>query len=203
MKLLGIYTKYPVIVNAIKYINESNPGNGHPYHGIDHLFTVFKCACDVSEYNVCDNRPELLIAALFHDYNHLGKMGNDHANILKACDGLVEFHIKFPDFDLAYACYIITCTEFPYVVSEEELTKEGQIIRDCDLSYLFDDLSIVKLYSGLRTEFGTTLDEFTSTQDKFFNNVKFHDEILQMNWENYHRPNRFAELELLKKNDNA
>lgn len=202
MKLLDIYTQYPVLIDAIKYIIENNPGNGHSYHGIDHLFTVFKYACDVSEYNKCENRLELLVAALFHDYDHKGKMGNDNENILKACDGLSEFHTLFPVFDLAFACYIITCTEYPYVVPEEDLTKEGKIIRDCDLSYLFEDLSIVKLYYGLRTEFGTTLEQFVSSQDKFFNSVKFYDDVLQLNWE-HAKSNRFAELELLKNTPDA
>lgn len=196
MKQLDIYTKYPVLVDAIVYINETNPSNTCPYHGIDHLFTVFKYACDVSDYSACDHRLELLVAALFHDYAHAGKMGNDHENIMRALDGMSEFHNLFPNFDLVYACYVISCTEYPYVVSQEELTKEGMIIRDCDLSYLLEDISIVKLYSGLRAEFGFTLKKFVESQKAFFDNVKFNDKVLQIVW-NEKKSERYAELELL------
>lgn len=196
MKQLDIYKKFPVLIDALVYINENNPSNACPYHGIDHLYTVFKYACDVSDYNACEHRLELLVAALFHDYAHAGKMGNDHENILKACDGMSEFHTLFPHFDLAYACYVISCTEYPYVVAEEELTKEGMTIRDCDLSYLLEDISIVKLYSGLRSEFGFTLQKFVESQKAFFDSVKFYDKVLQIFWTEK-KIDRLAELELL------
>ena len=197
MKLLDIYTKYPILINAINYIVENNPGNEHPYHGIDHLFTVFKYACDVSEYNKCENRLELLVAALFHDYGHRGKLGDDADNIAKSCAELTTFHSKFPDFDLIKACHIIECTQYPYVIEDSDLTKEGEIIRDCDMSYMFEDLSIVKLYYGLRTEFNKTLPEFVETQGDFISNLKFYDDVLQMNWE-HAKENRLAELQLIK-----
>jgi len=196
MRIQDIYTKFPILINALIYINENNPSNACPYHGIDHLYTVFKYACDVSEYCSCEYRLELLVAALFHDYAHAGKMGNDHKNILNACDGLSGFHALFPEFDLAYAWYIITCTEYPYVVDDEELTTEGRIIRDCDMSYLFEDIAIVKLYYGLRTEFGFTLKKFVESQKAFFDSVKFYNKVLQIVWTEK-KIDRYTELELL------
>jgi len=196
MRLLDIYTQYPILIDAIKYINEHNPSNNNPYHSIDHLFTVFSYACDVSEYNKCDNRLELLIAALFHDYGHVGKMGDDGKNITVACDAIEEFHKNYAGFDLKYAQFLIKCTQYPYVIEYGDLTEEAKIIRDCDMSYLFEDISIVKNYYGLRTEFGFDLDKFISMQSDFMNKLEFYDDILAMNWKNV-KEIRLAELALL------
>lgn len=198
MKLLDIYNKYPIIVKAINFINLTNPSNQCPYHGIDHLFTVFSYAAKLSEHN-SEHRLELLIAALFHDYSHKGSMGNDADNINKALYGVQLFHEGNPDFDLGIVTYLIKCTEFPYVVPESGLSIDAKIIRDADLSYLLEDISIVKLYSGLRKEFGFSLTDFMNSQIGFFNSVKYHDVYLQSLWLDKYQI-RVEELNLLQAN---
>lgn len=198
MKLLDIYKQYPLVLKAINFINLTNPSNQCPYHGIDHLFTVFSYAAKLSEHN-SENRLELLIAALFHDYSHKGSMGNDHDNITKALYGVQLFHDANPDFDLGVVYYLIQCTEFPYVIPEDQLTHNAKIIRDADLSYLLEDISIVKLYSGLRKEFGFNLTDFMNSQINFFNSVKYYDVYLQSLWLDKYLI-RVEELNLLQAN---
>ena len=192
-----LYQRYPILIRALKFINLTNPSNQCPYHGIDHLFTVFEFAanhCDHAEHKL-----ELLIAALFHDYAHKGAMGGDHENILKACDGVRKFHSDNKEFDVNYVIFLICCTEYPYVVEESDLTEEAKILRDADMSYLFQNLSIVKLYSGLRKEFNYTFKQFTDMQETFFNGLKFYDPYTQMEW-TIARKERLKELKLILEN---
>lgn len=197
MNLIEIYKKFPTTVKALKYVHQNNPSNGNPYHGIDHLFMVFKYAANISVFPEPEFKNELLVAALFHDFGHVGKMGNDNANILVAQEALTKFHGLHPEFNLDVALYLIGCTEYPYVVEDKDLTMEAMILRDSDFSYLFEDISIVKLYSGLRSEFGSTLEDFMNSQPKFLEGVKFHDETLQNAWEVI-KVQRLEELSLLQ-----
>jgi hypothetical protein len=143
---------------------------------------------------------ELLIAALFHDYDHAGKLGNDALNIYNAKEGLKLFYQANPEFDIDTVFFLITCTEYPYTIPDNELSPEAKMLRDADMSYLLEDLSIVKLYSGLRKEFGISLQDFISSQDKFFNSVKFHDAYTQAKWKATAKAKRLTECEYLKKN---
>ena len=195
--MLKYYIKYPVLIKALKFINQTNPGNKNTYHNIDRLFTVFKYTTILSEQISIKNEIELFIAALFHDYNHLGKMGNDNLNIEKAKYTVAEFHKLFPEFNLDIVHYLIDCTEYPYTVKDKALTIEGKMIRDADMSYILEDISIVKLYYGLRNEFDQTLETFLDNQTNFLSNVKFYTPYLQNIW-NSIKEDKLYEIELLK-----
>lgn len=188
-------------INAINYLSISNPSNHLPYHSIDHLWFVYNsCREIISTFqnNVEIKERELLIAALFHDYDHSGGKLKDSENIVNAILGVQLFHQANPVFDLEYVKYLITCTEFPYVISDEELSLEAKILRDADLSYVFDDISIVKLYTGLRKEFNQNLFEFLNNQYNFLSSLKFYTKYFQNKWELSIRQKRLDELEALK-----
>ena len=201
--MIQIYEQYPLTLKAINFLNENNPSNNAPYHGIDHLFEVFKFSYSISQFvpdNDEINKLELLIACLFHDYNHsCGKL-KDSENISNAIDGLTMFHKIYPEFDLKITKDIIRATEYPYTLSDEDLTIEQKIIRDSDMCYLFNDISIVKLYQGLRTEFNQNLDVFLSNQGKFLDNVHFYTDKCQLMWSYSYKDVRKKELEMLIKN---
>jgi hypothetical protein len=200
--MIQIYEKYPLTLKVIKFLNENNSSNNAPYHGIDHLFEVFKFSYSISQFvpNNEINKLELLIACLFHDYNHsCGKL-KDSENISNAIDGLTMFHEIHPEFDLEITKDIIRATEYPYTLPDEDLTIEQKIIRDSDMCYLFNDISIVKLYQGLRTEFNQNLDDFLSNQGKFLDNVHFYTEKCQQMWSYSYKDVRKKELEMLIKN---
>lgn len=200
--MIQIYEEYPLTLKGIKFLNENNPSNNVPYHGIDHLFEVFKFSYSISQFVTNDeiNKLELLMACLFHDYNHsCGKL-KDSENISNAIDGLTMFHKIYPEFDLEMTKDIILATEYPYTLPDEGLTIEQKIIRDSDMCYLFNDISIVKLYQGLRTEFNQNLDDFLSNQGKFLDNVHFYTDKCQQMWSYSYKDVRKKELEMLIKN---
>jgi hypothetical protein len=178
------YNQHPLIVKAIKYIIQNNISNINPYHNIFHLFYVFKYVNQISTLINYECSIDLYIAALFHDYEHAGKMGNDSVNIGKAIDGVIEFKKQNTELfntncNLDNISHLIKCTEYPYVIQEEDLGLEGKIIRDADMSYMFEDISIVALYYGLNKEFGNDLEKFLENQEKFLLSIKFYTEILQ------------------------
>ncbi len=191
---------------ALNYININNLSNNLPYHGIDHLYSVFESSYNSIQkikvrfyFDLLKYEKELLIASLFHDYNHSGGKLPDSENIINAIKGLTEFHSLNNEFDLEYASYLIKCTEYPYVVNENELTLEAQIIRDADMCYQFQDLSIVKLYQGLRVEFNKTLPEFLDNQLKFTENLKFYLDFNNLEW-NKIKHKRINEIKKLQEN---
>jgi len=200
-----LYEKYPILIKAINFINISNGSSNHlQYHSIDHLFSVFQMCFEIIHYNKVydydvNYKLELYIAALFHDYAHSGGKLTDSENIINALDGVMLFHKANPEFDLNIVIQIIKATEYPYTIDENDFTLfEQKIIRDADMCYLFQPLSIVKLYSGLRSEFGTDYNTFLNNQFNFLNNVKFYTEYHNNLWENSVKELRLNELEMLK-----
>lgn len=205
--MIELYTKYPILIKAINFINISNGrSNSCPYHGIDHLFEVFKMVHNIIlnntiyEYDV-NYKLELYIAALFHDYAHSGGVLTDDKNIINALEGLYLFHQANPYFDLSITTEIIKATEYPYSIKDEDIKLfEQRLIRDADMCYLFDDLSVVKLYYGLRVEFKKDLNEFYNNQYNFLNNVQFYNEYYNNLWNTSVKDIRLKELQLLKDN---
>jgi len=200
--MVQIYEQYPLLIKAINFINISNKSNNLPYHGIDHLFEVMRfCYVTMENDDLCKesmiNKKELLIAALFHDYNHSGGKETDDVNITYAIDGVKLFYNENPVFDLDEVISLIKITQYPYTVLESDLTLSGKILRDSDLCYLFHDLSIVKLYSGLRSEFGNSLSDFLKNQTNFLESVNFNIERNYLMWNNLYKDIRFRELNML------
>lgn len=200
-----LYEEYPILIKAINFINISNGESNHlPYHGIDHLFSVFQMCYEILHYNKSyeydvNYKLELYIAALFHDYAHSGGKLSDAENIINALDGVMLFHKANPEFDLNIVVQIIKATEYPYTISDAEITLlEQKIIRDADMCYLFQPLSIVKLYCGLRNEFGTDYNTFLNNQYNFLNGVTFYTEYHNNLWLETVKEYRLNELEMLK-----
>lgn len=186
---------------AINYISQTSESNFLPYHGIDHLYTVYLWSDIIAEHSdLSENRTELLIAALFHDYNHSGGVLTDSENITNAIIGLKQFHLLHPEFNLEYACYLIKCTEYPYKIEDNELDEYGQVIRDADMSYMFEAISTTKLYTGLRTEFKQDLKTFYKNQYNFLTSLKFYTKYASDLWENVYKNVRLKNLEDLMKN---
>ena len=200
--LVSIYEKYPSTISAIKYIIENSNSNSLPYHGITHTFEVFEaCAnyvMDNPEQNI--HAHELLIAALFHDFNHSGGKLPDSENVRIAIDGMVQFLYEknmLDSFDVELAAYVIMATQFPYVLDETELNIEGRIIRDADMYQSMKNESIVKLYYGLRTEINMSMEDFCAMESKFLGNMKLNTEYFRQMWSQVCQ-DRLIELELLK-----
>ena len=166
---------FRVVWNHAKNLN-------HPYHNFRHMTHVLYLCHDACMYYAEAISPRamrnLLIAALFHDFDHTGKSGDDSVNINRAIEGLRIYILKE---DLLYFDSIadtIRCTEFPYKIPLEEVSFLGLIIRDADLSQSFSVAWIQQVVLGLAEEWGKHRTEVLKMQ------VGFHSKVLhyETNW---------------------
>lgn len=150
----------------------------NPYHNFRHMCHVlWLCheACKFYTENSMYRRDmrNLLIAALFHDFDHTGQAGPDSVNIARAIAGL-EKHLAPEDRDeLPAIVAIIKATEFPYTVPSDQLELPEQIIRDADLSQGLSVAWIQQTVFGLATEWRKTPLEVLKMQMPFFTGLKF------------------------------
>ena len=116
------------------YILENNNSNFLPYHNIRHTLHVAQSAHDIywkilhKECDLCNcddcawedfysTSEELIIAALFHDFNHSGGKLKDKENVDIAINKMREFflaHTTSSDARIKRIEDIIRATEYPY-----------------------------------------------------------------------------------------
>ena len=147
-----------------------------PYHSVYHANCMIENCYDGAQYY---NLPysstrELLIAAMFHDFNHSGGKLEDRGNINRALKGVSTFFAQYCKGDggvsnLIWQC--IKCTEYPFVI--EPFTIEQRIIRDADLmQYRYPDW--LEMYeTNLKKEIEVRLDKEVSHSDMYWGNVRF------------------------------
>ncbi len=147
----------------------------HPYHNFRHMTHVMwlcYCACDFYRKELTGRQMRnLLIAALFHDFNHSGKMGNDSANIKRAVAGLKK-HIA--EEDKPYFKDIVALikeTEYPPKTDGSDLSLSAQILRDADLSQAFSVAWIQQVIFGLAKEWKKEPIEVLRMQESFLRGV--------------------------------
>jgi hypothetical protein len=101
--------------------------------------------------------PNLLIAALFHDFDHPGQPhpgadDSDGINIGRAIAALRR-HLEPEDRPfLPVIEALIEATHYPHVVAGEQLDLSGQIIRDADLAQALSPVWIQQIVIGLARE---------------------------------------------------
>jgi hypothetical protein len=163
LSVIEIINKYDYLSKAFKYIVENNDSNYAPYHNINHLLTVTK-------YDV----KNMLIAAIFHDFNHSAGKKKDAANIADAKAGIKEF-VEKEDIkvDIDFIDKVLDATEYPYAIESKDLNEFQAIIRDADLTQVFESNWIYQNIFGLSKELNMTPVEFMKGQRKFLESVKF------------------------------
>ena len=163
------------LIHYFRAVFFNAPNVNHPYHNFRHMCHVLYLCHDACIFYGDKLTPRemrnLLIAALFHDFDHSGATGDDSLNIARACDGLL-WHLAPEDMEeFQNIVEIIRGTEFPYKVTSEMLTLSGQIIRDADLSQNFSVAWIQQVVFGLAEEWGKNPIEVLKMQEGFMNNV--------------------------------
>jgi hypothetical protein len=162
-----------------KKIFES-PNASNPYHNFRHMIHV---ACITYEGAKEMEYPDLtngnrfralLIAALFHDYGHSGKMGNDAQEIEHALDGIRNCILEEDKELLPEIEHLIKATEFPH--ENYDLSEAAKIIRDADLSQTLSDTWMQQTIFGLAEEKGITPLECLQAQIGFLSGIKFNTE---------------------------
>jgi hypothetical protein len=119
----------------------------------------------------------LLIAALFHDFDHPGQPqpradDPDGINISRAIAALRR-HLAPEDRPFLPA---IEATHYPYAVAGEQLDLSGQIIRDADLAQSLSPVWIQQVVIGLARERRVSPLEILKMQPAFLAALSFNTE---------------------------
>lgn len=190
--------------NALAYVQIENPSNLVPYHNLDHCLTVVKwCGRLASITNLPEEEEKaLVLAALFHDFNHSAGQEEDSINIARALVGLNRFcdihHVDEKIRDLAIEN--IRVTQFPFVF--EPATLAQKIIRDADILQSLEPNRVEVLVDGLRKEIEVKLkrkisrSEFCENQVSFLEGIKLYTTPAQVMFDAA-KPYLFAEFTAL------
>jgi hypothetical protein len=148
-----------------------------PYHNFRHMMNVVRRSYEACVYYAGELSPRemrnLLITALFHDFDHTGTAGHDDLNIARAVSGF-EKHVLAED--RAYVddiVELIRSTEYPHAVASESLKLPMQIIRDADISQGLDTAWIQQVVFGLAVEWRMTPLEVLRMQIDFYRTLRF------------------------------
>lgn len=145
-----------------------------PYHNFRHIFhELWLC------HNACrfyEGREEemskramrnLLIAAMFHDFDHTGRTGNDDLNIELALRGLRKHILPEDEEWLPHISEKIKGSQYPYIIPAKDLSFEARILRDADASQCFSVAWIQQVVFGLAVEMNTAPIEVLRMQKTF------------------------------------
>ena len=126
----------------------------------------------------------LLIAALFHDFDHTGRphageTDPDGINIEIAIAGLRR-HLAPDDSALMPQIEaLIDATHFPYKIDSEKLDLLGKIIRDADLAQALSPVWIQQVVIGLARESGVNPLAMLEAQSSFLATLRFNTQWAQ------------------------
>lgn len=146
----------------------------HPYHNFRHMTHVLWLCYDACVFYKNALRPRLirniLVAGMFHDFDHSGLMGHDDLNIERAVRGF-EKNIHEDDIDhKSDIVFLIRGTEFPHTSAD---SGSLVILRDADLAQALSSAWIQQVVFGLAKEWGKTPLEVLKMQPAFNEGIKF------------------------------
>jgi len=170
--MIETISKYPNLRKALKYIILTNTANNAPYHNLNHLLTVTKHCYNALEYSALESE-ELLMASLFHDYNHSMGKEMDGINVSVAQSELIRFiENQNIDLDIDFMLSILSATQYPYVIPAEKLNTYQKIIRDADLCQIYEYNWIQQNIFGLSQEMNIPVKDMVSGQIKFLQSIE-------------------------------
>lgn len=149
----------------------------NPYHNFRHIFhVVFLChdACLFYGSKLSPRQKRnLLIAALYHDFDHPGRTGNDDLNIEIALRGLTKYLDRFDVDAFEDIAKLIRATEFPYTIASDMLTLDARILREADASQALSLVWIQQVIFGLGDEMGVGWRKMLEMQESFLDGLTF------------------------------
>lgn len=157
------------IINLHK---ESNTALNAPYHNLYHNLVVANGCLEGSRYYKLskDETNNLICAALFHDFNHSAGLETDDYNISESIKSFESWFDNQSNIDSNKVIEIISTTRYPYI--KEPKTLSEKIIRDADLSQLFEIGRLEKTYTELAKELGITSKQGIEGTIKFIDEIK-------------------------------
>lgn len=166
------------LIHYARFIFYKSQSLENPYHNFRHLFhLLFLCyqACQFYKGTLtlreCRN---MLIAALFHDFDHSGMFGQDDLNIERAIRGLRSAVLPEDKAFIDDIALLISYTEFPYTKEPEASNLCAQIMRDADMMQAMSSAWIQQVVFGLAREWGKTPIDVLRGQIGFLQNLKMH-----------------------------
>ena len=154
----------------------------NPYHNFRHMLHVLWLCHQACRYyqNWLTARQlrNLLIAALFHDFDHPGhphpgERDPDRINIPIAIAGLRRYIIPADRAFLSQIEALIEATHYPYKIGSDKLDLLGQIIRDADLAQALSPAWIQQVVFGLAQEWEVSPLEVLKGQQSFLAGLSF------------------------------
>jgi hypothetical protein len=164
----------------VLFFKSNNLNN--PYHNFRHMLHVlWLChkACRYYQNHVAPRQMRnLLITALFHDFDHPGHAhpgvdDPDRINIEIALAGLRQYIMSADRAFLLEIEALIWATQYPYKIGSEKLDLLGKIIRDADLAQALSPVWIQQVVIGLAQEWGVTPLEALRRQVPFLAGLRF------------------------------
>lgn len=141
-----------------------------PYHNVNHTFKMMYHIINLYEnreqYNISISNYDLmimLIAAMYHDYNHSAGIYSDAQNVqtaINAVDNALQ-DVLDRTYEVGNDMYIdmfrdisslIEATEYPYTKPKDKLTIAQNIIRELDIISQFDTDFFCHTLCGLKNE---------------------------------------------------
>lgn len=151
-----------------------------PYHNFRHMLHVTWLAYQGCEFYkdqlTSREMRNILIAALFHDFDHSGMMGNDDLNIERACRALRKHILLEDESHLEEISSFLKATEYP-TPANVWVCLESSILRDADLSQAFSTAWVQQVVFGLAAEWRQSPLQVLKMQHGFLSGLK-----LQTQW---------------------
>lgn len=155
----------------------------NPYHNFRHVGHVLWQCYDACQFYKTLLSPrqmrDLLIAALFHDFDHSGRPGPDRENIDRAVNALCRHLLAVDWLHLDKISELIRLTEYPYTVACDQLNPEvadglmALVLRDADMSQALSPAWIQQVPLGLATEWGKSPLDVLKMQVGFHQGLRF------------------------------
>ena len=166
--------------NYLKIVLEKSSSNNAPYHNFYHVMCMVKNCYLIgeSEGYLPEAIKNLVIAALFHDFNHSMGKEKDSWNVKEAIKSFKKYS-KESEENNKKIIKIIEATEYPYVIEEDQLSLDQKIIRDADLLQVFHDNYIQQNLLGLSQEMKLPITTMLTGQKKFMDSIHYHTDFAQ------------------------
>ena len=167
----------------VLFFNADNLTN--PYHNFRHMTHVTWLCYQACRYYKKKLTPRqmrgLLIAALFHDFDHpghphQGEKDPDRINIPIAIAALRQYALPQDRDLLPEIERSIEATHYPYKIPTEQLDLLGKIIRDADLAQALSTAWIQQVVIGLAQEWRVTPLDVLRMQAGFLRALPFNTE---------------------------
>jgi hypothetical protein len=176
----GLYEGDLVSYFRVLFFEASNLNN--PYHNFRHTLHVSWLCYEACRYYRTELTARqmriLLIAALFHDFDHPGQPhpgepDPDKINIDIAIAGLRRHIVPQDRALLPEIEAVIEATHFPYKIAAEQLDLLSKIIRDADLAQALSPTWIQQVVIGLAREWGMKPLDVLRQQGSFLAGLPF------------------------------